>query len=544
MGWITHEVTNQVPDLVDYNLYETDVVLQEAVVREGAESATPALVRYGRELGQAGIIALAAAMDRQPPQLHAFDRKGRRVDNVSFHPGWHDLLALGFRNGLNAPASVARAAAFLLHGQAEAGTLCPLTMTSAAPAILAREPWFETIRGPLLSRIYDPRDIPVAAKHGMLVGMGLTEKQGGSDLRRSTTQARRMDGDDAWYRLVGHKWFFSVPTADAHLVLAQLDAEPTCFYVPRRMPDGSQNAVRVMQLKEKLGNRSNASAEVEFHDACGMPVGEPGRGIATLAEMAGHTRLDCVLGSTALMRAALVQAIHHAQHRVAFGRPLLHQPLMRSVLVDLALEVEAAVVLGMRLARCVAETAGSPEQAELLSLALARIVTPAAKFWVCKRAIAAVAEAMEVLGGNGYVETHVLARLYREAPVNSIWEGSGNIMCLDVLRAMRQYPEQAESLLDWLRAEAGEDARLRDRLAVLEAHQLRPAEELEAVARHLSATLVLLVQSVLLRRHAPQAVADAFIDSRLRAEGCGVAGVSASPTALASVLERAWRTAA
>lgn len=540
MGWTTHEVTNQVPDLVDYNLYEADIALQEAVLREGAQTAVPALSDYGRQLGQARIIALAAEIDHHPPVLSAFDRQGRCIDNVEHPAGWHEFMAMGCGQGLHEAASVARAAAFLLHGQIEAGSLCPLTMTSAAIPILAREPWFESLRPQLSARAYDSRDIPVAAKRGMLIGMGLTEKQGGSDLRGITTQARPVDGEAGWFRLVGHKWFFSVPTADAHLVLALLDGAPSCFHVPRRLPDGTRNAVRLMQLKDKLGNRSNASAEVEFHDALGRLVGEPGRGIATLAEMAGYTRLDCVLGSTALMRAALVQALHHARHRVAFGRPLIQQPLMLAVLADLAIEVEAAVALGMRLARAVA---AGPE-AGLLGQALARIVTPAAKFWVCKRAIGMVAEAMEVLGGNGYVETHGLARLYREAPVNSIWEGSGNVMCLDVLRAMQRHPAQAQALIAWLRDAAGDDGRLRRWVEMLEQHMLRPAPELQAVARHVAGSLVMLTQAALLRQGPGQAVADAFIDTRLSQPGDSVAGMSHTPTAPGPVLERAWRVAA
>lgn len=538
MGWTTHEVTNQVPDLIDYNLYAADTVLREAVVREGAGTAAPALSEYGGKLGQAAIIALADEIDRSPPRLQTFDRQGRRRDDVVFHPGWHEFLAMGAGQSLHQPMSVARAAAFLLHGQVEAGSLCPLTMTSAAAPILAREPGFDSVQSQLLSKEYDARDLPAAEKKSMLIGMGLTEKQGGSDLRRNTTQAIKVEGD-TWFALTGHKWFFSAPTADAHLVLALLEGEPTCFYVPRWLPDGKRNAVRLMRLKDKLGNRSNASAEVEFQEALGMRVGEPGRGIPTLVEMAGYTRLDCVLGSTALMRAALVQALHHAQHRVAFGRPLLQQPLMRTVLVDLALEVEAAVALGMRLARAVSAGPGAGP----LDLALARIVTPAAKFWVCKRAISVVAEAMEVLGGNGYVETHVLPRFYREAPVNSIWEGSGNIMCLDVLRAAQHHPEQLEALLAWLREGLAGDERLLGRLEALNMHLQRPAPELEAVARHVASTLALLVQAVLLRSHVPQVVADAFTDSRLGADNQGVAGMSATPTALNSILERAWRAA-
>ena len=387
------------------------------------------------------------------------------------------------------------------------------------------------------SRDYDARDIPIAEKSGMLVGMGLTEKQGGSDLRRVTTQAQAVSGED-WCKLMGHKWFFSAPMADAHLVLAQLDGQPTCFFMPRWLPDGTRNAIRIMQLKDKLGNRSNASAEVEFHDALGMPVGEPGRGIATLVEMASYTRLDCVLGSTALMRAALVQALHHAQHRVAFGRPLLQQPLMRTLLVDLAVETEAAQALCLRLARAVDGCADT----EPLERALARIVTPAAKFWICKRAIGLVAEAMEVLGGNGYVESQVLPRLYRETPVNSIWEGSGNIMCLDVLRGLQRHPDWADALLAWLRAETADDALLTKQVASLHAHLQRPDTEQEAVARHVSGKLTLLVQAILLRQHAPEFVADAFRASRFAECDIGVFGMSSSPTALNSILQRAWRT--
>ena len=539
MGWTTHEVTNQVPDLVDYNLYAADTVLQEAVVREGDANAMQSLTEYGGRLGQADIIALAREAERVSPRMQPFDRQGRRVDDVQFHSAWHEFLRLGVSQGLHRPASVARAAAFLMHGQVEAGSLCPLTMTSAAQAILARQPWFDDLRGALSSTRHDARDLPLEHKHGMLVGMGLTEKQGGSDLRRITTVARPLDADGLGFRLVGHKWFFSVPTADAHLVLALLDGAPSCFYVPRWLDDGTRNAVRLMQLKDKLGNRSNASAEVEFHDAHGRLVGEPGRGIAILAEMAGYTRLDCVLGSTALMRAALVQAIHHAQHRIAFGKPLLQQPMMRTVLVDLALEVEAAVTLGMRLARAVAAGDGG----EPLDRALARIVTPAAKFWVCKRAIPVVAEALEAIGGNGYVETHVLPRLYREAPVNSVWEGSGNVMCLDVLRAAQRHPEWQGALADWLREQFNGDARLISHWEALQAQMLRPGPELEAVARNVAGMLLLLVQAALLRAHAPQEVAEAFIASRLGSNNVGVPGMSASPTALDSILQRAWRAA-
>ena len=539
MGWTTHEVTNQVPDLVDYNLFTSDIVLQEAVRREGAQSHEPALCAYGAELGQADLIALAGELDQHPPRLHTHDHQGRRIDAVSSHFGWHHFLSLGCEHGLSGPGGVARAAAFLMHGQIEAGSLCPLTMTSAASRILASEPHYGFLARQLASRDYDARDLPVEQKRGMLMGMGLTEKQGGSDLRRNTTQAVPLADEAGMYRLLGHKWFFSAPTADAHLVLAMLEGEPSCFYVPRRLPDGSLNAVRLQRLKNKLGNRSNASAEVEFQDAHAMMVGEPGRGIAILAQMAAYTRADCVLGSTALMRAALVQALHHANHRVAFGRPLIQQPLMRAVLFDLALESEAATVLSVRLARALEQ---GPD-ADLLDQAFARILTPAAKFWVCKQAISVVSEAMEILGGNGYVETQLLPRLYREAPVNSIWEGSGNIMCLDVLRGLQRHPDQAEELFSWLDLHSGDDERLRQALVALKSCSGRPAQEAEAVGRHIAGSLVLLVQAVLLRSHAPEAVAESFIARNLAANDHGVAGMSASPTALSSVLERAWGAA-
>lgn len=539
MGWTTHEVTNQVPDLVDYNLYAADTVLQEGVVREGAGSAVPDLLAYGEVLGRADILALAAAADRNPPRHMPYDRQGRRIDCVDFHHGWHHFLQLGVSRGLAQPASVARAASFLLHGQVEAGTLCPLTMTSASQVILRSEPQFGFLGEPLSSLQYDPRDLPVHEKHGMLVGMGLTEKQGGSDLRQVSTRARPGGNTPGWFSLVGHKWFYSVPTADAHLVLALLDGAPSCFYVPRRLLDGSRNAVHLIQLKDKLGNRSNASAEVEFRDAQGLLVGEPGRGISTLVKMAGYTRLDCVLGSTALMRAALVQAIHHACHRVAFGRPLFHQPLMRAVLADLALEVEAAVVLGLRLARSVA----AGPNASPFEQALARVVTPAAKFWVCKRAVPVVAEALEVLGGNGYVETHGLARLYRETPVNSVWEGSGNVMCLDVLRALAQRPEQMDALSEGLRHMLHGDAAALQKLDALQKDVSRAGPELEGRARKVAAELVLLVQAALLRQYAPQTVADAFLEHRLAGGTTGVHGTWAESGAVTLILQRAWREA-
>jgi putative acyl-CoA dehydrogenase len=544
MMWTTHEVTNQVPSLGDYNLYLADVALQEAVQREGGEAQREALVRQGARLGTQGMAELAAQANRHGPELQSFDRQGRRVDRVCFHPAWHEFMRLAMMGGLHSSAwsspgkgaQVARAAAFMMHGQIEAGSLCPVTMTSAAIPLLQKESWFPSVASHLYTRQYDEADAPLAAKTSMLVGMGMTEKQGGSDLRTNTTRATPLDGPGRGqpYRLTGHKWFFSVPMSDAHLVLARHNDDFSCFYAPRWLDDGSRNAVRIQRLKDKLGNRSNASAEVEFQDAVGVLVGEEGRGIPALVEMASYTRLDCVLGSTALLRQALVQALHHARHRNVFGQPLISQPLMQSVLMDLALESEAATALAVRLA-------GAFDAEDPLSLAYRRIMTPAAKFWVCKRSIEAVGECMEVWGGNGYIEEAPLARLYREAPVNSIWEGSGNIMCLDVLRALRRHPDLAGALYAQLEAAGADEPLLAERTASLLGLLATAGPQLEFSARYVAQELVLLTQAHLLRQHAPQVVAEAFLQSRFHECTAGrVPGVAAGPTALYSVLERAW----
>ncbi|HEY2605889.1 MAG TPA: acyl-CoA dehydrogenase family protein, partial [Paraburkholderia sp.] len=374
-----------------------------------------------------------------------------------------------------------------------------------------------------------PRDLPLAHKRSAMIGMGMTEKQGGSDVRSNQTHAHALaaGGRDGAYQLVGHKWFFSAPQCDAHLVLARTDdhASLSCFYVPRFAPDGSKNAVQIQRLKDKLGNRSNASSEVEFLDAFGIMIGDEGRGVPTIIEMANYTRLDCVIGSAALMRAALVQAIHHARHRSAFGRQLADQPLMRNVLADLALESEAATVLFMRLAHAFEESADASSTSPTPSVERAwrRIVTPAAKYWVCKRTLEFTGEAMEVWGGNGYVETGPMARFYREAPVNSIWEGSGNVMCLDVLRAMEREPEAAQALFAGWQADAHAHPALSAALGKLAATLNGPAEQREASARRIAQQIVLIAQATLLVRHAPAAVADAFIATRL-ADGCGESG--------------------
>lgn len=542
MNWATHEVVNQVPPLDDYNLYTTDIALKEGAAREGAQAHTAALEHYGQRLGLRETFALARQANRCKPELITYDGQGHRVDRVQFHPSWHRLIRMAFLQGMHSSAwsapgpgaQVARAAAYLMHGQVEAGTLCPTTMTSAAIPVLQRESWFNSVASRLYSTQYDERDLPLAEKSSMMVGMGMTEKQGGSDLRSNTTRADPIGqaGRGALYRLLGHKWFFSSPTSDAHLVLARDGEAYSCFYVPRWLDDGSRNSVRIQRLKDKLGNGSNASAEVEFQDAVGVLVGEEGRGIATLVEMAAYTRLDCVLGSAALQRQAVVQAVHHARHRIAFGQALIQQPLMQSVLMDLALESEAATQLALRLARAFDGEADEDQ-------AYRRIVVPAAKFWICKRAIEVSGECMEVLGGNGYVEDGPMARLYREAPVNSIWEGSGNIMCLDVLRALKRHPDLAAALYGALERDAQGEALLETRTRRLLALLASAQADLESAARFVAQELVLLIQAGLLRRHAPQALGDAFLHSRL-GEGGRVFGATPSPTALHSVLDRAW----
>ncbi len=547
----THAVSNQVPPLEDYSLYETDPALREAVKREGAQAWAADLAAHGAWLGRAQTLEAGAQANRCPPRLLSYDRYGHRIDRIEFHPSWNLLMGGIVARGLHSRAwaqpepgaQVARAAAYLMQGQVEAGTLCPTTMTFAAVPLLQREPagvidfggqWLTA----LYSREFDGADAPLAAKRGALIGMGLTEKQGGSDLRAVTTRATPLGvpGRGRAYHLVGHKWFFSVPQSDAHLVLAQTDEGLSCFFVPRWIPDGPRNAVRVRRLKDKLGNCSNASGEVEFEDAWGVMVGEPGRGLTMLLEMAATTRLDCVLGSAALLRQALVQSAHHARHRQAFGKPLIEQPLMRNVLADLALESEAAMVLGLRLARAV------DQRADAEARALVRVGTPAAKLWVCKRAIAAVAECMEVWGGNGYVEEGPMPRLYRETPVNSIWEGSGNVMALDVLRAL-QREEGALPALEREFTLARGLSQDYDEALVRWRALLADGANAEFQARRIAAGLARLWQAALLLLHAPPAIAQAFAASRLR-EGGGVFGELAAGADTQAILARAWPAAA
>ncbi|MEG0880269.1 MAG: isovaleryl-CoA dehydrogenase [Janthinobacterium sp.] len=553
----THEVFNQATPFENVNLFACDPALIEALLREGGGAALQELDALGEKLGRAGTYALAREANRHGPELQQFDRAGRRIDEVLFHPAWHELMAILVGAGAHASpwaspgpgAQVARAAAYLLVGQVENGAQCPVTMTYASVPALRQalnlpqiaQRWLPKI----LSRDYDPRSLPVEQKRGALVGMGMTEKQGGSDVRSNTTRAVPVPPDeaqalfgaeagDAW-RIVGHKWFFSAPQCDAHLILAQADEGGlSCFFLPRYLPDGSRNAIRVQRLKDKLGNRSNASSEVEFTNAYGWLVGQAGRGIPTILEMASHTRLDCVLGSTGIMRAALTQALHHARQRAVFGKPLAEQPLMQNVLADLALESEAATAFALRLARCFDEK-DEPGQA-----LLARVLTPAGKYWICKRGPGFGFEAMEVLGGTGYVEDAPLARLYRELPVNSIWEGSGNVMCLDVLRAFGKSPAARDALAAELALAGDDDAMFAGYRARLLADLDGPQTD-EFGARHLSERIVLAVQAALLLRHAPPFVAQAFLHSRLAQAPGGAYGRLPAGTDCAAILARALR---
>jgi len=553
----THEVTNQVPPLERYNALSSDPALVGAIQREGAAWHLDTLTRDGLALTHPDIVALADLANRHAPEHHPFSARGERIDAIEFHPAWHTLLSMLREQGLHSlpfetaapkPGSMAaRAAGYFLHAQLESGSLCPLTMTFASIPVLQQEPaLYATLQAQLLSRQHDPRDIPLGAgKQSMMVGMGMTEKQGGSDVRSNKTRAvaTGAGGRGGEYRLTGHKWFFSAPQCDAHLVLARTDGNAqengpvSCFYVPRFAPDGSKNAVQVQQLKDKLGNRSNVSSEVEFLDAYGVMIGDEGRGVPTIIEMANFTRLDCVIGSAALMRAALIHAVHHARHRRVFGAKLIDQPLMRNVLADLALESEAATVLFMRLAGAF-ENSARPEER-----AWRRIVTPTAKFWVCKRALEFTGEAMEVWGGNGYVETGPMARFYREAPVNSIWEGSGNVMCLDVLRAFEREPDAAGALLDSWQAVAGEHRVLGAALNTLLAMLRGDPATREASARGIAQQLVLTAQGVLLAQHAPADIAAAFMETRLgdaRATANRVYGTLPATFDFNAVIERAF----
>jgi putative acyl-CoA dehydrogenase len=514
--FLTHEVQNQPQPLADYNVWTSDRALREAVEREGAGWAEEHLAACGALAG-GELMELGVQANENKPKLRSFDRYGRRLDDVEFHPAYHAVMrhtmraavhSFSWRNEDKPGAHVVRAALSYLTTQAEAGTMCPLTMTHAAIPSLRQTPQLAAEWIPRLTALeYDPRSVPASQKTACTMGMGMTEKQGGSDVRANTTRAlRQADGS---YRIVGHKYFFSAPMCDAHLVLAQAETGLSCFLMPRILPDGTRNAVRIQRLKDKLGDWSNASSEVEFEGATAWLVGHEGRGIVTILEMVALTRLDCMVGSAALMRQAVVQALHHTMQRKAFGKYLIEQPLMRNVLADLVLESEAAVALAMRVARAVD---ASPRDAH--EAALARLTTAIGKYWICKRCPSLVNEAQECLGGIGYVEDTPMPRLYRQAPLNSIWEGSGNIQCLDVLRAVQREPETRDALFAELRAARGASAAL-DREVDWLANDLDDRASLEGRSRLVVERAALALQGAILVQAGNADAADSFCASRL-----------------------------
>ena len=527
----THEVSNQVPPLAGYDV-AADQALLTGIARYEAAGVVAELHALGQAAGSAEVIELARLANEHSPVLRTHDRQGHRIDEVEFHPAWHQLMNKAVSHGLHAApwanlrpgAHVARAAKFYVWTQAEAGHGCPISMTYSVVPALRHAPDLAVRFEPLLtSTSYDPGLRVPDGKSGLLAGMAMTEKQGGSDVRANSTRAE--PSGDGSYLITGHKWFCSAPMCDLFLVLAQAPGGLTCFLLPRVLPDGSRNHMHIQRLKDKLGNRSNASSEVEYDEAVAWPVGEPGRGVATIIEMVSSTRLDCVLGSAAGMRQAVVEATHHCGHRKAFGAVLADQPAMAAVLADLALESEAATTMAMRLAAA-ADRAVGGDRAEAVLL---RLMLPAAKHWICKRAPAVISEALECLGGNGFVEESVMPRLYRDAPLNSIWEGSGNVTALDLLRALGRSPDSVEVLRGELELAAGADARF-DRAAERISRELVGIAADEAPeqnqARKLAGLVTVAMQAALLVRHAPAPVSDAFCASRLGDnEGLGGPGV-------------------
>jgi putative acyl-CoA dehydrogenase len=541
----THEVLNQAPPLEGYNVFEADVVLLEALRREGGAWAESQAAELGARCGRADVIRLGVQANENPPRLRTHDRFGNRIDEVDFHPAWHELMELGIGAGLHAlpwrepraGAHVARGAMFMLLAQVEAGVGCPISMTySAIPALRVQPELADEWEPRLTSLSYDgERLVPAPDKKGALCGMAMTEKQGGSDVRANTTTATPVNGGGAGgeYEITGHKWFCSAPMCDAFLVLGQAEGGLSCFLLPRFTPDGARNRFHIQRLKDKLGNRSNASSEVEFGGAWARLIGEEGRGVPTIIEMVNHTRLDCALGSSAGMRWGAAQALHHCAHRSAFGKPLIDQPLMRNVLADLCVESEAATVSALWLARAFDEAHAGDEAADRRR----RLATPVLKYWICKRAPAHAGEALECLGGNGYVEESGMPRLYRESPLASIWEGSGNVQCLDVLRAMARNPSSVEAFFAEVEEARGADSRLDSAVAELR-DELSDAGAIEARARRVVEWMALVLQGSLLIRFGDPAVADAFAASRLGGDAGRAFGTLPAGTDFARIIER------
>lgn len=536
----THEVTNQVPPLVGHDVAAYPPLL-ESLAREGAGWATGEVRDLGRRAGSAEAQEWGRLAEKNHPVLHTHDRYGHRVDEVEFDPAWHQLMTVAVEAGLHATpwaddrvgAHVARAAKVFVWGAADPGHICPISMTYAVvPALRANADLAATYEPLLTSTTYDYGLRVPSTKQGLIAGMSMTEKQGGSDVRANTTTARPTTGGA--YVLVGHKWFTSAPMSDFFLTLAQAPGGLSCFLVPRVLPDGSRNPIRLQRLKDKLGNRSNASSEIEYDDALGWLVGEEGRGVRTIIEMVNMTRLDCTIGSATGMRVGTMQAVHHARHRTAFGKRLVDQPLMANVLADLAVESEAATYAAIRLAGATDRVARGDEREALVR----RVALAVSKYWVCKRAPSHAAEALECLGGNGYVEDSGMPRLFRESPLMSIWEGSGNVAALDTLRAMAKEPESLEAFFDEVGTAAGADSRLDDAVARVR-KEFTSVDDLEYRARRIVEQLALVFQGSLLVQHAPAAVADAFCGSRLGGDWGVAFGTLPVGVDTAAIIERA-----
>ena len=551
----THPVFNLSSELGDINLFNSDQALQEAVQREGAGWAIDDLKQFGALTGSWDYLQLGHLANKYKPELDTHDRFGNRVDVVHYHPAYHELMRSAFAHQLHAlpwvnPVSgthVARAAKFLMQGQVEAGHICPTTMTFACiPSIRSTPKLAALFEDKILSRHYDPRNLPASQKNGLTVGMGMTEKQGGSDVRANTTFAVALDqggtgegNDTKTYAITGHKWFLSAPMCDLFLVLAKTDAGVSCFLVPRWKPDGSKNTLQVIRLKNKMGNVSNASSEVEFRGAFGWLVGTEGRGVATIIEMVSLTRFDCMLGSSAIMRMGLIQAIHHCRQREAFGKKLIDQPLMQNLLADLTLEYEGALALSMRMARALDEKDHDTEAGRHAAL-LARIATAIGKYWICKRTPNHSFEAMEVIGGSGVMEDGPMPRLYREAVINSIWEGSGNVQCLDVLRAMSKTPQTVQAYFNEVGLALGKHSLFDQAVKRLQA-EFEQLDNLEFRARHVVDQLAVVLQAALLLQHAPDDVANAFCLSRLGQQGAHNYGCLTADVDARAIIERTYQ---
>ena len=540
----THEVSNQSLPLENYNPFTSDRVLREAVRREGGDFAVDRIEAVAEQAGRAQAIRWGVEADESHPRLKTHDRFGHRIDEVEFHPAWHELMRLHVEGGTHAlpwrepepGAHVARAAAFMCVSVADAGTGCPISMTYSVIPALRKQPELAAEWEPRLTSLtYDPRMVPAPDKAGALSGMAMTEKQGGSDVRANTTAATALNGGGpgAEYEITGHKWFCSAPMCDVFLVLAQTESGLSCFLLPRFTPDGERNGFHLQRLKDKLGNRSNASSEVEFRSAWAQMVGEEGRGVPTIIEMVNHTRLDCALGSSSGMRRGVEQAIWHATHRSVFGKPLISQPLMRNVLADLAIESEAATISSLWLARQFDEA----HAGEGAALARRRLATPVLKYWICKRAPWHAVESLECLGGNGYVEESGMPRLFRESPLMSIWEGSGNVQALDVLRAMVKSPDAVEAFFTEVEEAFGSDNRL-DAFAEATRRELGDLEQIEARARRIVERMALSLQASLLIRYGDEAVAGAFCATRLEGDWGNAFGTLPAGTDVGRIVER------